>query len=141
MSDTEEETGYYHCHRSCVNYDSECKFPGKCKQQRMEDKPCPIKKILGEHRCGEETQIPEREFNRINKGRKINQRLFRTGIVGDMIKYRETREYFHTEEDAIQVHYLEVIEKSSEEEVSDGNQTADITAGSQGWRREDERML
>ena len=50
-----------------------------------------------------------------------------------MIKYRETREYLHTEEDAIRVHYLEVIEKSSEEEVSDGNQTADITADSQGW--------
>ena len=133
MSDTEEETNYYHCHRSCGNYDTPCKSPGKCKQQKKENKPCPIKSILGEHLCGEAKQIPERDFNRINRGRKSDQRLDRVGIVGDMIEYRETRDYVHNIGDAIQVHYLEVIEKSSEEEDSDGNQAANITADSQGW--------
>ena len=44
MSDTEEETGYYHCHRSCVNYETKSKFPEKCEQQKKENKQCPIKK-------------------------------------------------------------------------------------------------
>ena len=29
MSDTKEETGHYHCHRSCVNYEAPCEFPEK----------------------------------------------------------------------------------------------------------------
>ena len=48
----------------------------------------------------------------------------KVGIVGDMMEYRETREYFHNVGETIQAHYLEVIEKSSEDEDSDGNQGA-----------------
>ena len=71
MSDTEEETNYYHCHKSCVNYETLCRSPEKCKQQKQENKPCPIKKILGEHLCGDKKKIPEKD--RINRGRKSDQ--------------------------------------------------------------------
>ena len=71
---------------------------------------------------------------------KTNNKLLRTGIVGDMIKYRETRESFHTEENAIKVHYLEVIEKPFRNKVSDGNLTADISADFNRWRSEDDSM-
>ena len=38
------ETNYYHCHKTCVNYVTPCRSPDKCKQQKQENKPCPIKK-------------------------------------------------------------------------------------------------
>ena len=94
MSISEEKNGYYHCYKSCATYDDRCTYPEECEQQKRGEKPCPIKIVLGDHWCGEVSQMPEREFNRANKIRKTNNQLFRTGIVGDMIKYRETREYF-----------------------------------------------
>ena len=97
--------------------------------------------------CGDRKKIPEKDFNRINRGRKSDQRLDKVGIFGDMIEYRETREYSHNVRETIQAHYLEVIEKSSEDEDSDGNQEANISTDSKGlypweyFNSDDERML
>ena len=88
VSLVEEETRTLHCHRSCVTYETPCEFPGKCKRQRKENKPCPIKRSLGEHLCGETKKISELEFNRMNRRRGSDQPLYRIGIVDDMIEYR-----------------------------------------------------
>ena len=95
MSISEEKNGYYHCYISCANYTNECRNPEECKQQKKEKKPssqCPMNKVLKDHYCGEVGEMEERDFNRANKERKA--KWVRAGIVGNMIKYRETREYF-----------------------------------------------
>ena len=48
----------------------------------------------------------------------------------------EARDY--TQEDTIQAHYIEVIEKPSKTEVNDGDLTADISDDFGGWRTEDD---
>jgi hypothetical protein len=132
-SDKEEE--YYHCYTSCVNYNSS--NPEACRQLQKEKKTgsqCPIKKILDEHRCGDQDKMPEALFKRMNKERTL--KWVRAGLEGDMVKYREARDY--TQEDVIQAHYIEVIEKPSKTEVSNGEMTADISDDFGGWRTEDE---
>ena len=63
------------------------------------------------------------------------------------MEYRETREYFHNVGETIQAHYLEVIEKSCEDEDSDGNQEANISTYSKGlypwdyFNSDDERLF
>ena len=139
MSISEEKNGYYHCYISCANYTEECRYPDECEQQKKEQKPrsqCPIRILLGDHYCGDVGEMAERDFNRVNKLRKANNKWVRTGIVGNMVKYKETRDYVQKEEDAIQVHYIEVIEKPSKTEVSDGDLTADTSADCGGWRTE-----
>ena len=130
-----------------MNYEARCEYPMRCKQRRQDNKDCPIKTLLGEHLCGDRKTIPERDFNKINRGRESDQRLDKVGIIGDMIEYRETREYTPNPGENIQAHYLEVIEKSSEDEDSDGNQEANISTDSKGlypwdyFNSDDERML
>ena len=64
-----------------------------------------------------------------------------------MIEYRETREYSHNIGETIQAHYLEVIEKTSEDEDGDENQEANKSTDSQGlhewdyWNSDDEQRL
>ena len=74
-----------------------------------------MNKVLKEHYCGETGEMEERDFNRANKERKA--KWVRAGIVGNMIKYKEARDYTLEEEDIIQAHYIEVIEKPSKTEV------------------------
>ena len=88
------------------------------------------------HYCGFKSEMAERDYNRTNKIRF--PQWVRTGIVGNMVKYMENRDYIKEEEDAVKVHYIEVIEKPSQTEVSDGDQTTDITTESWGWRTEDD---
>ena len=128
MSIPEEKNGYYHCYISCANYANECRNPEKCKQLIKEKNPssqCPMNKVLKEHYCGEVGEMEERDFNRANKERK--PKWVRAGIVGNMVKYKEARDYTQEEEDTIQAHYIEVIEKPSKTEVNNGDLTADIS--------------
>jgi hypothetical protein len=121
------ETNYYHCHKTCVNYVTPCRSPDKCKQQKQENKPCPIKKILGEHMCGDIKLIPKIDYNRFCRVRRsdLHWNSFRfLRIDGDdVVKYRESRDYVHNIGDAIKVHYAEVdtIEIEAEEIKIDGH--------------------
>ena len=128
MSIPEEKNGYYHCYISCANYTNKCRNPEECKQQKKEKKPssqCPMNKVLKDHYCGEVGEMEERHFNRANRERK--PKWVRAGIVGNMVKYKEARDYLQKEEDTIQAHYIEVIEKPSKTEVSNGDLTVDIS--------------
>ena len=60
----------------------------------------------------------------------------RAGLEGDMVKYREARDY--TPEDVIQTHYIEVIEKPPQTEISNREITANRSDDFDGWRTEDE---
>ena len=59
-SDKEVET--YHCYTSCLNYSrfNPCSKPDLCRQLQKEKKTgrhCPIKKMLGEHKCGDQGKM------------------------------------------------------------------------------------
>ena len=129
-----------------MNYEIPCKFPRKCRQQRQENKDCPIKEILGEHLCGDRKKIPERDFNSMNRRRESDQRLDKVGIIGDMIEYRETRDYFQNAKRTIQANFLEVNEESSEDEDNESPQKHNRSTDSQGlhewdyWCSEDEDL-